>query len=543
MSKIAHYLQEHLLGEVTDSLEIRRHFSQDASILQLVPSVVVYPRDESDVRKTARFSWQLAERGRTLPITARGGGSNTSGSAIGSGILLIFTAHMNKILMLDAKKAHLNVEPGATYDKIEQTLHTHGLFLPPYPSSLAYATVGGGIATNAIGEKSVKYGATGQYVESLRVVLANGEVMETGPISSRELNRKLGLATFEGEIYRSMDKLLEENAAVVDNQKQQATSRYSAVGYNLSDIKSKKDFDLTPLFIGSLGTLGIITEAHLRVVPHQPTTSMALVSLNDLGDLHDILPQVLELKPSVCNMLNKAAIDLVSQINPNQLSGTLNNRLAAVHLFIEFDDSKESNRKKALKKLRKIVDKVNGICHVAIEPDDMEKLLKIHHSVTTILTQAQGRNRAVPVAEDVCVPTGKLVEFLQKAGEIYQSNDLPPAAWGHVGDGVVRMQPMLNLGRVGDRQKLFKVSEAIYNVSKEIGGSLTAAAGDGRIRAPYISSLHGPEFYNLIVKVKKIFDPYGTLNPGVKTASADEVKALIRHDYNLAHHYEHLPRS
>ena len=135
MSKVAHYLQEHLLGEVTDSPEVRRHFSHDASILHMTPAIVVYPRTESDVRKTARFSWQLARRGRVMPITARGGGSNTSGSAIGSGILLVFTAHMNKILMLDAKKEFVVVEPGATYDKLEQTLYTHGLFLPPYPSS------------------------------------------------------------------------------------------------------------------------------------------------------------------------------------------------------------------------------------------------------------------------------------------------------------------------------------------------------------------------------------------------------------------------
>ncbi len=198
MSKVAHYLQEHLLGEVTYSPEVRRHFAQDASILRLAPAIVVYPRNESDVRKTARFSWQLAERGRGLPITARGGGSDTSGAAIGNGILLVFTAHMGQILTLDPKKEFVTVEPGVTYDKLEQTLHTHGLFLPPCPASKHYATIGGGIANNAIGDKSVKYGATGEYVECLRVVLANGEVIETGPLSKRELSKKLGLSTFEG---------------------------------------------------------------------------------------------------------------------------------------------------------------------------------------------------------------------------------------------------------------------------------------------------------------------------------------------------------
>src|SRR5665213_2374227 len=128
MSKIAHYLQEHLLGEVTASPEVRRHFAFDGSILRLAPAIVAYPRNENDVRKTARFAWQLAKRGRVVPITARGGGSDTSGAALGSGIMLVFPAHMNRILTLDPRKEFTTVEPGATYDKLEQTLFTHGLF-------------------------------------------------------------------------------------------------------------------------------------------------------------------------------------------------------------------------------------------------------------------------------------------------------------------------------------------------------------------------------------------------------------------------------
>jgi FAD/FMN-containing dehydrogenase len=173
----------------------------------------------------------------------------------------------------------------------------------------------------------------------------------------------------------------------------------------------------------------------------------------------------------------------------------------------------------------------------------MERLWKIRHSVSTILTQPQGQTKAVPVAEDVSVPVDQLVEFLHRAAEVYENNGMSAAAWGQAGDGVVRMQPMLDLGQVGDRQKLFKVSEAIYEIVKDLDGSITAAAGDGRIRAPYIANFHSPEYQDLIVKVKKIFDPYGILNPGAKTATMDELKALIRGEYNLAHHHEHLPRS
>src|SRR5581483_3561155 len=512
MSKVAHYLQEHLLGEVTDSPEVRRHFAHDASILRLAPAIVVYPRNEADVRKTASFTWQLAQRGRTMPITARGGGSNTSGSALGNGILLIFTAHMNKILVLDAKKEFITVEPGATYDKIEQTLFTHGLFLPPYPASQHYATIGGGIATNAIGEKSIKYGPVKRYVDQLRVVLANREIIETGPLTKKELNKKLGLSSFEGEIYRSLDALLEENSELIANEKQRVKAVYNAVGYNLFEVKNKKDFNLTPLFIGSQGTLGIITEATLGVVPNNPLTSMALISLGRLSDLQEALPKILELKPSICDFVNSSVIDLVLQINPNQLNGMLDNPKASIHLFIEFDFPKVSDQKKTLRRLKKIAEKYNGSIQEAHSPHDIEKLWKIRHSVTTLLTQPHGHSKAVPFAEDIAVPVDRLVDFLQRASKIYKDNDLIPAAWGHAGDGVVKMQPMLDLGQVGDRQKLFKVSELIFQTVKELDGSLSAAVGDGRIRAPYVAATYSQEFFDLVLKVKRIFDPHGILN-------------------------------
>src|SRR5471030_1461546 len=145
MSKVAHYLQEHVLGEVMTSLDARRYFSTDGSIFTVAPAVVMYPRNENDVRKTARFSWQLAERGRIVPITARGSGTDQSGAAIGSGIVLIFPAHMNRIIEFDGKTGVATVEPGINYGKLQQTLQTHGRYLPPYPASLEYSTIGGAV--------------------------------------------------------------------------------------------------------------------------------------------------------------------------------------------------------------------------------------------------------------------------------------------------------------------------------------------------------------------------------------------------------------
>lgn len=543
MNKVALYLQEHLLGEVSASPEVRKHFSHDASILHLTPAVVVYPRNENDVRKTSRFSWQLAERGRSFPITARGGGSDTSGAAIGNGIVLVFTAHMNRLLALDTKKSSVIVEPGLNIDKLEQTLYTHGLFLPPYPASKHYATIGGAISNNSHGEKSVKYGPMGEYVDKLRVVLANGEVIETGRLGKRELNKKLGMSTFEGEIYRSIDALLEEKASLIEQGKNLVKAKRNAAGYNIFDVRTKDGLDLTPLFIGSQGSLGIITEATLSAVPHNPLVHMALVSLETLKDLHELLPKIIELEPSVLDMMNKSAVQQISRLNPHQLRGLLDFPAAAVHLFVEFDDQKELVQKRHLKKLQKLVEKAGGYITTAHQLDDLDKIWKVRESVSTILQHADGQSKAVPVAEDISVPTEHLAEFLHKAAEIYSHAGLVGAAWGSAGDGIVRMQPVLDLGQIGDRQKLFKLADAIYELAIDMGGSITGAAGDGRVRAPYTQRQLGHDLYGVMRQVKKIFDPYNILNSGVKTASREDVKAWMRGDYNLAHRHEHLPRT
>lgn len=543
MSKVAHYLQEHLLGEVTASAEVRRHFAHDASVLRIAPAIVAYPRNENDVRKTARFCWQLAERGRPLPMTARGGGSDTSGAAIGGGVMLVFTAHMNKILTLDPVKGFLIVEPGATYDKIEQTLYTHGLFLPPYPASQHYATIGGGLANNAVGEKTLKYGSTGNYVESLRVVLANGEIIETRPLKPRELNRKMGLSSLEGDIYRSIDALIEENEEIIRHGRDTKQVPHNSAGYNIFDVKSKEGFNLTPLFIGSQGTLGIITEAILEVVPHNPSTQAALLSFSSLGNLKEVLPRILNLKPSVLDMVNKAALAQVARVNPNQLLGALAEAKADFHLFVEFDDHKEGNRKKAAKQLKKIAEKYGASIKTTAKADDQEHIWRLRQVIGTVLTQPYGQRKAVPVAEDICVPIGRITDFLTHAAQIYAANGLTAGAWGHAGSGIIKMYPILDLGQLGDRQKLFKISEAIYELAIKLGGSITAAAGDGRVRAPYARWQYGPDLHRVMMQVKKIFDPHNILNPGVKTATLDDVKNLMRGEYNLGHHHEHLPRS
>lgn len=544
MSKVSHYLQDHVVGEVMTSTDARHYFATDASIFQIAPAVVVYPRNENDVRKTARFTWQLAERGRIIPMTARGSGTDQTGAALSSGIMMVFPAHMNRILELDTKLNTVTVEPGINYGKLQQALQTHGRFLPPYPASLEYSTIGGSIANNASGEKSVKYGDTRKYVKTLRVVLANGEIIETGRLSKRELSKKLGLATFEGEIYRSIDTLLEEQHELVESMRLEVAKNNA--GYNLLGVKQKNGtFDLTPLIVGSQGTLGIITEAVLNTEEHNPQTTLILGNFEEVEQAHSAILELIKLdnKPSAIELVDSKLLDQVQTLNPNQLKNVLQPPFSSIVLLVELDDSLRQIKKQT-KQVMKILEKHATNLQVATSPDQQQHLWKVRQASSTVLAHNQGLLQAVPIVDDAAVPLDKLPAYITGLYKLFEDNNLTVGIWGHAGIGNLHAYPRLNLGQVGDRQKAFRMIADWHKLVIGLGGTFSSESGDGRLHTPYLEALYGAEVYALLHKVKQVFDPYGTLNPGVKFGTTiDDLKATIRSEYGIDHLYDHLPRS
>lgn len=544
MSKVAHYLQEHVLGEVMTSADLRRYFSTDGSVFAVTPSVVLYPRNENDVRKTARFCWQLAERGRVVPITARGLGTDQGGAAIGSGVVMVFPAHMNKISELDGKSGVVSIQPGVNFGRLQQTLHTHGRFLPSYPSSFEYSTVGGAIANNAGGEKSLKYGTTGKYVRNLRVVLANGEIIQTGRINKREVNKKLGLATFEGEIYRSLDKLFEEHQIPAQNPL--AVTKNSA-GYNIWDVKRKNgSMDLTPLFVGSQGTLGIVTQAELSTEPYNDQTTLIAASFDDI----QIAEQVaLELRgmsdgPSAIEMIDNNLLEFLDKHNPNMLKEVVEKPFKKIVMLIEFDNNNDRLQRRLTKKAQKVLEKYEIAYQVEREAEPKAELWKIRRSAAAVISHNEGNSKALPIIEDGVVPPEQFHAYLQNIYKLFAKYSLKAAVWGHAGDANVHMQPFLDLSEVADRQKVFRLTEDYYQMVMSLGGSTSGEHNDGRLRGPYLKRLYGDETYQVFQRVKQIFDPHGTLNPGVKVnVELDDIKPLLRHEYSMEHLFDHLPTS
>lgn len=545
MNKVANYLQEHIVGEVLSSSSVRKYFSTDGGVFEVMPSMVVYPKNVNDVRKVTRFSWQLAEKGHALPITARGRGSDQGGAAIGKGMIMVFPAHMNRLLELDTKQRLARVQPGINYLTFQQAVQTHGLFLPSYPASIDYATIGGSIANNAAGEKSVKYGDTRKYVEGLEVVLADGELIQTSRLSKRELNRKKGLTNFEGEIYRQLDGLITDNWELISQHSVLPGVTKNSAGYALSQVKRKDgSFDLTPLFVGSQGTLGIVTEAIVRLESYSPKTTLMVVCFEDLTEANNAVAELLKLEPSALEMVDSHLLEATARLSPNRLKGLLEPPYPQIVLLCEFDDESERKQSAKAKRAEKLLKHYKTSYKVSSDFAEQQKLWSIRHSAAALIAHADDDMKALPIIEDGIVPREKLHEFITGIYDLFDKYKLDVALWGHAGDANLHLQPFLNLARVGDRQKVFKLMDDYYDMVHKLGGSTTGEHNDGRLRGPYLEVVFGKEMYQIFQEVKHIFDPHNIFNPGVKIdVDKAAVTKMLRHEYSMDHLADHLPRT
>jgi FAD/FMN-containing dehydrogenase len=544
VNKVAHYLQQHLSGEILTSSDVLDYFATDESILSLRPELVVYPRTENDVRKVMRFSWQLAEKGKVVPVTARGMGTDQTGAALGSGIIVVMPAHMNKIVQLDSKTGIVTAEPGVSLDKLQQVLYTHGRFLPPVSAVNKYGTLGGAVSNNDKGRSSYKYGPMQEFVRGLRVVLANGEQIETGRISKREFNKKLGLASFEGEIYRQLDKLIDDAqdvmpslAAVIDR---------SPAGFDISDVKQKDgSFDLTPIFIGGQGTLGIITEITITSLPYNPQSVRLIAGFGDRVQGWQAIEKINAQKsgPMGIDFIDESLIKMAKAVNPGILK-PLEGGTPAVLFFIDIDDESSRHRKKVQKKIQKILE-AQGAEVVQPVDDEVHEWERLRDSASLHITYAKGQRRAIPILDDAYVPVERMAEFFTEFERLMQAAGLPDyAAWGQAGSGLVHVAPLLDISSLGDRQKMFKIMEAFYSYVCKIGGSFSGEYAEGRTRGQFSDKLFQPETIELFKRLKNIFDPMGIINPGVKVnVDSRQIKSMLRGSYNLDHQYVHLPRS
>jgi FAD/FMN-containing dehydrogenase len=241
-------------------------------------------------------------------------------------------------------------------------------------------------------------------------------------------------------------------------------------------------------------------------------------------------------------MVDRNLLEFVSRANPAQIKRYMkDDKLPAIMFFIEFDDPSDRARKKKIKKVAKLLEKNASDWVQSDDLEEQDNMWAIRRSAWAVLTYDGAASRAVPAIEDGVVPPEKFAEYIQKTYTLFSQHHLPVAVWGSVGSGQFKVHPFLDLSRLGDRQRVFKLMEDYYSLIISLGGSISAAHGDGRARGIYLEQLYGKDMFDLFVKVKQIFDPHNILNPGVKVgATKAESMALVRKEYSTSHLSDYL---
>jgi FAD/FMN-containing dehydrogenase len=530
MSKLANYLQEHLRGEVVSASSVRATFSTDSSILQVTPEMVIFPFNVSDIRKLARFTWQLAEKGHVLPVTVRGGGTDQTGAAIGKGAIVSLPAHMNMMLEFDTKQRLVRVQPGLTCKALQTIMLTHGFTVPVLEDAPEGMTIGGAIANNYSGSNGYKYGSMRDWVDQTELVLANGEVIQSGRINKRDLEKRKGLPTLEGEIYRQIDGLINDNPELVG----EMANSMSNVGYALDQVKQKDgSFDILPLIAGSQGSLGIVSEVILKVIPHVPQGELVIVAMPAVAEAHDALDEIRKLQPSKVEMLDGAALTMIQKLQPNRLAeffGEGEGELPALLYFIEFDDKHAG---KNAKRVEKLFSKAGSLVVRADSYDQRMAFWQLFKSSIALLkTNEKDGKMALPIMQDVAITDDKFQVYLDGVAALAAKYRASWPVYGHAADGRFSVLPSFDLRKLSDRQKALKAMDDYYTMTAELGGVVAASSGEGRLHAPCATKQYSTELQDLFSQVKQAFDPFGTFNPGAKQLDLKGLLPLVRDSYS-----------
>ena len=512
MSKVSTYLQSHIIGEVSVRSDVRDAFSTDSGVLQIEPEMVVYPRVTNDIRKVARFAWQLAEKGHPLGITTRGGGTDTTGASLGKGLTLALAAHMHEIFEYDIRQRLVRLQPGVSTTALQQALRLQNTTIPVLRGSHGSGTIGGVIAS-AVGGMYATGGSVLDAIDQLEVVLANGDVLQTERISKRELNRRKGKEGFEGDLYRGIDGLIDEYAEVIAKIPSGDYVGYSAI----ADVRRKDgSFDLAPLLIGSQGTLGIISEMILKAQPIPEHRSTVVMTFENRELARDAIDELQRLDPKVLEYIDGSFYNQAIRMGKSYTFYGAEVRKNAVVLVVGFEADSERVIKKALKRLHKTFgghESVSCTVFDAKQSAEVESILDVVRYVSA------------PEHEDVAasalyagfgVPLSHLETFRQGLDALAAKEHVELPFAGHVATGIYGVYPTLSLKKVGDKQKVLKLIEGLAQLIDSVDGTLIAEGGEGIVKSRAVRTRLDEKERELYDAIRKVFDPHGTLNPGVK---------------------------
>jgi FAD/FMN-containing dehydrogenase len=557
--KLADELQNIIKGDVYVDEATRAKYATDASLFEITPSVVVAPKGVDDVQALVRFAGEH----EGVSLTARSGGTGMDGGALTESVVVDFNkyfTHIGEVVREgdtgpDAAvgTGYAVTEPGVFYRDFEKATLAKNLLMPSYPASREICTVGGMAANNAGGEETLQYGKTEKFVRTLKVVLADGNEYTLEPLTKDALAVKMAQQDFEGELYRKLFALIDGNYERIQNARPKVSK--NSAGYYLWNVYDKETevFDLTKLFVGSQGTLGLITEITYGLITPAPYSQMLILFFDDLNRMGDVVRTVLKHKPTTFESYDDKTLKLalkffwefVKRLGiPNILTliansipegiSILRHGLPKLVLQITFDgDDKKVLREKSetlRDELKAYSPRYMEVIHSSKEAE--EYWLIRRESFNLLRHKVEGMKTA-PFVDDVVVPPDTLPEFFPKLTAIFEpyADKMVYNISGHIGNGNFHVIPLMDLSDASARAAIPEVAKKVYDLVLSYGGSITGEHNDGIIRTPYLRQQFGDEVYRLFEEVKKVFDPQNIFNPGKKVGGTLE--------YALAHMKTH----
>lgn len=500
-------LREQIRGEVRFDLPTRRLYSTDASIYQMLPLGVVLPRTTQDLVTAVQIAADLR-----VPITPRGGGTSLSGQAIGPGIVIDCSKYLNHILDLDISSRRVRVQPGVVLDQLNRALAPHGLQFGPDVSTASRANLGGMIGNNSAGSRSIVYGKTDEHVRALSVILSDGSRIEATRLAAGEWDRKCEARTLEGRIYRQLRQIVTRDAAEIEARFPKILRRVS--GYNLEGVLRKPG--LLPLLVGSEGTLAVVAEAELDLVPRPRARGLLVPHFASLAAALDALALCLELAPSAVELMDAMLIELAAnQRELRQTMAAIVGRPAAL-LMVEFSGNDSAEVSYRVHELQRRLTGLPGLTAAvpALDPALRDPLWNLRRSAVPLLYGMPGDRKPVTFVEDTAVAPAQLPEFAARFREILHRHGTDGAFYGHASVGCLHIRPVLNLKHQADLVRMRRITEEVSDLVLAFGGSLSGEHGDGLARSEWNRKMFGPVVYEAFRQLKHAFDPHNLLNPG-----------------------------
>jgi FAD/FMN-containing dehydrogenase len=529
-------------GDVRSDDATRKQFSRDTSLFQVKPALVVSPKDVDDLKRLVTYVSERKEDDKSLSLTARAAGSDMTGGPLNESIILDTLKYFTQQSVNGAAKT-TTVQPGVFFRDLEPNLTAQGLMFPTFPASKSLAALGGMVMNNCAGEKTLRYGQTRNWVDSVKMVLADGNEYEFKKLTLSELEQKKTQRDFEGLVYRRMHEMLEKEYDTVKAAKPKTTK--NSAGYDLWDIYDKEagTFDLSQLFVGSQGTLGVMTRAQLRLTPIKkyerlvalffrswkplPQTVNALLPLGpECMEAFDDATMTLGMRfmPEVAKKAGESFLRFAWRFIPEVLIGMRMMRMPKLIILVQIaEDTAELADGKAREVLAAIKQhKIDCIARLSPSKADAEKYWTMRRESFNLLRQKVKGKRTAPFVEDFCVSPERIPEFLPKAIDLLESHGIKVNVSGHAGNGNFHIIPLMDLTDPKEREKIPVVEAKFIDLVLEYGGTITAEHNDGILRTPYLPQMYGPKVYSLFEQVKDIFDPLNIFNPGKKVGGSFE---------------------